>query len=228
VLRPDRPALVVTSTSWTADEDFDMLIEGLGMYERAAREMNSKGEEKGTGMLPKVVMLVTGRGENRDRYMERVIKLEVEEGWEWVRCRSVWLSSNAYPILLGSADLGISLHSSSSGLDLPMKVVDMFGCGLPVCALDFGCLDELVEEGLNGVVFRTASELAGHLVRLLLSFPNGGELETLQRSIRESINRPLRYTKTVPAQSSNLERGTWSENWDNTVRPLVMAGPRYR
>jgi beta-1,4-mannosyltransferase len=151
--RDDRPALVVSSTSWTPDEDFSILLAALARYEQRAEVVNKKKP----GTLPKLLCVVTGKGPLKEKYMSEVGRMQTGkaggDGWKWVRCVSLWLEPEDYPLLLGltsssswwcyissnagSADLGVCLHSSSSALDLPMKVVDMFGCGLPVCALEF-------------------------------------------------------------------------------------------
>ena len=158
--RKDRPVLLVSSTSWTPDEDFGILLEALKLYESRAREVNvtdcedlqPKLDQKEQQVLPRIWMVITGKGPLKERYMAEVELLQ--RNWQYVRCSSLWLEAEDYPLLLGrlfvqchkflltysylgSADLGVCLHSSSSSLDLPMKVVDMFGCGLPVCALDF-------------------------------------------------------------------------------------------
>jgi beta-1,4-mannosyltransferase len=121
-LKPDRPALLISSTSWTEDEDFSILLDALQMY-----------EEEYTKEYPKLVCIVTGKGPMKLDYMARIEKLR----WENVKVHTAWLEPDDYPKILACADIGISLHSSSSGLDLPMKVVDMFGVGLPVLALNF-------------------------------------------------------------------------------------------
>jgi beta-1,4-mannosyltransferase len=141
--------VLVSSTSWTEDEDFSILLDALSIYEQRARTAH--------GRLPRVLMFVTGKGPLRELYMRKARSMQDREGdpWQWVHIISTWLEPGDYPLLLGkflltsrhssiesaldtgSADLGISLHSSSSALDLPMKIVDMFGCGVPVCALDF-------------------------------------------------------------------------------------------
>lgn len=187
--RADAPRLVVSSTSWTADEDFSILLRAVQLWNARQDELSaaaaadgkqsSKSDRRGAKAAksrpaPKLLVLITGtllsqlpaflaeftglftcagKGPQKEAYEKQIAALNMRHA----RIATAWLASEDYPRLLGnsciqltspvccnlvhlvagSADLGVSLHTSSSGLDLPMKVVDMFGCGLPVCAVDF-------------------------------------------------------------------------------------------
>ncbi|KAF7306462.1 Chitobiosyldiphosphodolichol beta-mannosyltransferase [Mycena indigotica] len=211
-LRDDRPALVVSSTSWTADEDFGILLDALTKYEARART---------TRKLPKLLVVVTGKGPLREHYMATVASLQKKQKWQHVRCISLWLEPADYPVLLGGADLGVCLHASSSGLDLPMKVVDMFGCELPVCALRFGCLDELVKEGVNGLVFDDADQLAEQMETLLGGFPQCPRLDSLRANLT-----PTSDVARSPPHAPEEVWEPWDDHWARVVRPIILRDVR--
>ncbi|XP_014284928.1 chitobiosyldiphosphodolichol beta-mannosyltransferase [Halyomorpha halys] len=168
-MREDRPALLVSSTSWTEDEDFNILFSALIDYDKSDRKD-----------IPPLICAITGRGPLKDYY----IGIIQASTWNRVSIITPWLEEADYPTLLGSADLGVSLHMSSSGLDLPMKVVDMFGCGLPVFAHDFKCVGELVRNGENGLVFSDAVQLSSMLIDWFSGFPKVRH-EKFEKGIKE-------------------------------------------
>lgn len=157
-LRPDRPALIVSSTSWTVDEDVASLLPALQLYETAWARPSS--------MLPRLLVVVTGDGPMRGAFEAAAARLQLRSS----SVRTAWLAMDDYRALLGTADAGISFHTSSSGLDLPMKIVDFFGAGLPVAARDFSCVAELVRDDQNGLLFDDAEGLALALGKMLHSF----------------------------------------------------------
>jgi beta-1,4-mannosyltransferase len=198
--RVDRvAALLVTSTSWSADEDFDLLFDAL-------KTLDAQSARHASPPHSRVVVLITGRGPGREAFEQRIVNTEFHR----VGVYTAWLESDEYPRVLAAADLGISLHRSASGLDLPMKVLDMFGAGLPVCALNYGpCLSELVTDGVNGVLFQTSAELAEHLRVLLDGLPaQSPSLERLRRGA-------LRERDT-----------TWEDGWTSEAWPVLA--PRHR
>ncbi|THG03661.1 hypothetical protein TEA_022607 [Camellia sinensis var. sinensis] len=103
-----------------------------------------------------VLFHTLGKGPEKEKYEEKIRKLHLKR----VAFRTMWLPAEDYPFLLGRI-----MRTSSFGLDLPMKVVDMFGYGLPVCAVLFHTLvKQLFLDGTRVVL----KEDFGRLVRLFL------------------------------------------------------------
>ncbi|CAA0808457.1 UDP-Glycosyltransferase superfamily protein [Striga hermonthica] len=215
LLKQNRPALLVSSTSWTPDEDFGILLEAAFMYDRRVAtllgEDNLTDDEvvwneirKGKQFsYPRLLFIITGKGPEKEKCEENIRKISLKR----VAFRTMWLSAQDYPLLLGSADLGVCLHTSSSGLDLPMKVVDMFGCGLPVCAVSYSCIKELVNVGMNGLLFSSSAELADELMLLFEGFPE--KCDAL-RSMRSNL---------MEIVSSDR----WATTWDENAKPLIYG-----
>ncbi|WRT68208.1 uncharacterized protein IL334_005183 [Kwoniella shivajii] len=206
-LRSDRPALVVSSTSWTADEDFSLLVTALDAYQIS---LNA-----GTD-LPKLIVIITGKGGLRQAF-EKIVQGRERTTWKDITVRCVFVPSEDYPTLLGSADLGVSLHSSSSGRDLPMKVVDMFGCGIPVLARKFGCIGELVKDGKNGMVFEDGEEMGKQLINVMDGFPSSNKLDDLKKYFDKPQSSYPDATKSGKPGNPEDEWSTWDENWDKVV-----------
>jgi beta-1,4-mannosyltransferase len=175
--------IAVCPAGWTADEDMPLLLDALELL-----------------TAPEIEVHLTGDGPLRARLEPRIDALRAA-GWT---IRTGFLPEADYRALLGHCHLGLSLHRSSSGLDLAMKVVDLFAAGVPVCALDYGgALGEQVSDGETGFLFRTASELAG-LLACIARDP--AVLAPMRLSIRERWS------------------ATWSEEWRRVAAPVFEGG----
>ena len=191
---------IVCPTSWTEDEDFDLAIDAVLRLEERVRGWEAAASQR----FPDLVILVTGDGARRAEFERRFAGLPARR----VQLRARWLEPEDYPRVVGSADLGLCLHRSSSGLDIPMKVADLFGAGIPVCALDYGaCLAERVRHGDNGLLFSTARQLADELFDLFETFPT---------------HQPLLSRLRTGARKS--ARPTWEEGWTREARSLLLPG----
>ncbi|KAI5306472.1 hypothetical protein KEM56_000758 [Ascosphaera pollenicola] len=191
-----RCALLVSSTSWTPDENFDILIDALVAYSTlATRERED---------LPFLGVVITGKGPLRQAYLDKIACLSAEGKLDRVTVKSTWLPFEDYAKVLACATIGISLHTSSSGVDLPMKVLDMFGAGLPVLGWDdYASWPELVTEGVDGLGFTSGAALSEILVRLFGGVGETAELARLKKGAKQQSSR------------------RWDEEWEKVAAPVL-------
>ncbi|KAL9026473.1 MAG: hypothetical protein Q9196_004865 [Gyalolechia fulgens] len=193
-IRRGMTKMLISSTSWTPDEDFSLLFNALVSYSDMAASTHS--------YLPKILAIITGKGPLKDAFVAKIRTATDEGRLKRVEIRTAWLSSEDYARLLASADLGVSLHTSSSGVDLPMKVVDMLGAGLPVVGWDkFEAWPELIQEGINGRGFHSSATLSNLLVALF-----GDDIQQLQNLRQGALDEGKRR---------------WEDEWDPVAGKLL-------
>jgi beta-1,4-mannosyltransferase len=201
-----RRPIVVCPTSWTPDEDFDLLLESL---ERAERQLlktrpNDGGQpgDKPAGLsIPDLVLFLTGRGPLRSTFEHRAAR----RNFKAIAVKTAWLEPADYPTLIGMADFGLCLHQSSSGLDLPMKLADFRGAGVPVAVYDYApVLGEVMATGREGLTFREPGELANLFIAIAT------------RSTADSV---LSKSRAWLAQHPP-ER--WDKQWEEAVKPHLV------
>lgn len=181
--------LVVAPSSWSIDDDWPLLLDACRLVED---RISGRG---GDGRL---LILLTGRGPGRPDF-EAVL---AECHFRHLCLATVWLHTEDYRRLLGCADLGLSLHRSTSGVDLPIKVVDMFEAGLPAAVLRYSdCIDELIRDGKDAVTFEDAEGLAEQFWRLFFSAEGEGRLRRMRDQVRQGE--------------------TWMEAWTRSALPLL-------
>lgn len=185
-----RTFIAISSTSWTPDEDFDTLLAAV------------EAVDQGLSENQRFLLLITGKGPLRESFEAKVQGMVMSGQLRRTRVRCFWLASKDYFQLLSCGDVGISMHTSTSGLDLPMKALDMLGAGLPVLAYDFFSLKELIHSGDNGLIFRSSEQLQNCLTRLLND--SNDELFRMREFVRDH------------------RLSSWDEEWDAVMAPLLL------
>jgi len=210
---------MVSSTSWTPDEDFGLLLNSIAKVDSTLSRLEKESNDTNSNKFCKILFLITGRGPQRDFYMNKI----KETPLNFFTIRSIWLESDDYPKILGAADLGVCLHYSSSGFDLPMKVVDMFAAQLPVCAVYYPTITELVEVYKNGFLFSNENELAQLLTSIIKDF---SALEESRENVLElEGDRGFNWCKKLKEMSESLKefgQYDWVTQWDQKVKPELM------
>jgi len=185
--RPDFENLpvIISSTSWTKDEDFGLLFDTIEGYDNTASIQRSANRSLDQKILPKIGVIITGKGPEKQYYTKKI--KNKKGGWQNVIWCLPWLEADDYPKILKASTLGVCLHRSSSKLDLPMKVVDMLGSGLPVLALEdnYECIRELVKPGENGETFKNSEELLYQISKFMYKIDEISPKDVYSKSLRE-------------------------------------------
>ena len=109
--------------------------------------------------------------------------------------------TDAYPKILGSCNIGISLLGSNSILDLSQELIEMEWSNLPLIVFLKGCVKEIIKENENGFFYKNIDELINILNYIFIK--KEFDLNLLKKNLKKNLI-------------------TWDENWINIFDQIIF------
>jgi len=148
--KTNRPLLLLSNSSYSFDDDYDTLLNSLKKYDEKPRSC-------------RLILIMSGQGPYKTYWKSKFEQTKFDQ----IKVIFKWFKTEDYPLIVGSVDYGICMHNSTSGVDLPIKILDLHSCEVPVLAYRYSStINELITEGKNGYLFHNTSELTDLLVKL--------------------------------------------------------------
>ena len=209
---------MISSTSWTKDEDLNMLL-----TDNILTTIDNKIQQTyGNNNDISIYLFVTGKDEGGLKEIFIKGYNDIKNGLKYIKVYPIWLNKyETYIHLLRYCDLGLCLHNSSSGLDLPMKVVDMFGVCIPVISINYDinkmnqlmswnndktAINELIIHNENGLIFNDSNELSS---QIFLCF------QMYKKNPNECFKKWVKIIK-------NWKVISWEMDWKNKILPIIL------
>lgn len=246
--------MIITSTSWTPDEDFQLFLSAISILDQYLSFVNSQTTidldtdktymnllsdciQNYECLYSRALVVITGKGPLRSHYEDIIKNMNLN----YISIQTIWLSSADYFSLLSCSDVGVCLHTSTSGFDLPMKVLDMLGGKLVVLAARYYAINELIRHEENGLLFSSSDELAKSLIKLMcnprikcdnnenlrLLHQQANNLSVSDRSqdllhITSENYSDMNFGANTTAESSNGLRQFTSRDFTESISPLEI------
>ncbi|KAL3639274.1 hypothetical protein CASFOL_017181 [Castilleja foliolosa] len=158
-LKQNRPALIVSSTSWTPDEDFGILLEAALLYDRRVSAL---------------------LGEDDSKIADEVVWDEIHKGKQFTYPRGLSIASWVSRFRRVSAYFIIRVGSTNEGCGYVWLWATRL-CGFIFLARLID-IKELVDVEKNGLLFSTSGELVYQLMMLFEGFPEKCDALRMMRS----------------------------------------------
>lgn len=110
------------------------------------------------------------------------------------------LNTDAYANILSCCDIGILLNGSIYGFDYSPELTELVACGIPTIVGRGGCMTEVIEDGKNGFIFNSKSQLYEILSNIFVEK-------------KENLNSMKKSMK--------MRGSDWDKEWESFFGPLL-------